>query len=153
MVLTPKGHMFAGGSDRGWGARGGKPFNFDRLVWTGKTPFEVLEMRAQPDGFTLVFTLPVDKATAGKTDSYKMDAWTWAFRAEYGGPEVDQVKPVIKAAEVSGDGLQVRVRIDGLVKGHVHNLKSTGVRSAQGFPLLHADAYYTLNNIPAAERK
>jgi len=153
MVLTPKGYMFAGGSDRGWGARGGKPWNFDRLVWTGKTPFEILEMRAQPDGFTLTFTLPVDKATAAKTESYKMEAWTWAFRAEYGGPEVDQVKPVIKSAEVSGDGLHVRLRIDGLVKGHVHNLKSTGVRSAEGLPLLHTDAYYTLNNIPAAERK
>ena len=152
MVLTPKGQMFAGGSDRGWGARGGKAFNFDRLVWTGKTPFEVLEMRAQPDGFTLVFTLPVDKTSAEKTDSYKMDAWTWAFRAEYGGPEVDAVTPAVTAAEVSADGLQVRLRINGIVKGHVHHLKSTGVRSADGLPLLHTDAYYTLNNIPAADR-
>jgi hypothetical protein len=152
MDLTPSGHMFAGGSDRGWGARGGKPYNFDRLTWTGKVPFEILEMRTQPDGFTLVFTQPVDKSAAGKADSYKMEAWTWAFREEYGGPEVDAVKPAVKAAEVSADGLKVRLRIEGLVKGHVHYLKSTGVRSAEGLPLLHADAYYTLNNIPAADR-
>lgn len=152
MDLTPSGHMFAGGSDRGWGSRGGKSYNFDRLTWTGKVPFEILEMRTQPDGFTLVFTQPVDKSAAGKTDSYKMEAWTWAFREEYGGPEVDAVKPAVKAAEVSADGLKVRLRIDGLVKGHVHYLKSTGVRSAEGLPLLHADAYYTLNNIPAADR-
>ena len=149
MVLTPDGKMFAGGSDRGWGARGGKPFNFDRVVWTGKTPFEILEMKAQPDGFLLTFTQPVDQAAASKPDSYKMDAWTWAFRSEYGGPEVDRTTPVIHAAEVSADGLSVRLRIEGLVKGHVHHLKSTGVKSAEGLPLLHADAYYTLNNIPA----
>ena len=149
MMLTPDGKMFAGGSDRGWGARGGKPFNFDRLVWTGRTPFEILEMKAQPDGFLLTFTQPVDKAAASKPDSYKMDAWTWAFRAEYGGPEVDRVTPVVKAAEVSADGLSVRLRIEGLVKGHVHNLKSPGVRSADGLAMLHTDAYYTLNNIPA----
>lgn len=149
MALTPEGQMFAGGSDRGWGARGGKPYCFDRVVWTGKTPFEVLEMKAQPDGFLLTFTQPVDKAAAGNPESYKMTAWTWAFRAEYGGPEVDQAAPAIKAAEVSADGMSVRLRIDGLVKGHVHLLKSAGVRSADGLPLLHPDAYYTLNNIPA----
>ena len=149
MVLAPDGKMFAGGSDRGWGARGGKPYNFDRIVWTGKTPFEVLEMKAQPDGFLLTFTQPVDKATAAAPDSYKMDAWTWAFRAEYGGPEVDHVTPVVKSAEVSADNLSVRLRIDGLVKGHVHHLKSMGIRSAEGLSLLHVDAYYTLNNIPA----
>lgn len=148
MVLTPEGKMFAGGSDRGWGARGGKPFCFDRIVWTGKVPFEVLDMKAKPDGFLLTFTQPVDKAAAGKAESYKMDAWTWAFRAEYGGPEVDQSKPVIERAEVSEDGLSVRLRISGLVKGNVHLLKSEGVRSAEGLPLLHKDAYYTLNNIP-----
>ena len=35
----------------GWGARGGKRFALDRLVWTGNTPFEVHEMRIQSDGF------------------------------------------------------------------------------------------------------
>lgn len=153
MTLTPSGHLFAGGSDRGWGSRGGKPYCFDRITWTGKTPFEVLEMKAQPDGFVLKFTQPVDKATAGKPESYTMSAWTWAFRAEYGGPEVDTVTPVVKSAEVADDGLSVRLRITGLVKGHVHLLKSTGVRSVEGLPLLHADAYYTLNNIPSADRK
>ena len=149
MVLTPDGKMFAGGSDRGWGARGGKPFNFDRLVWTGKTPFEILTMNARPDGFLLTFTHPVDETAASRPDSYKMDAWTWALRAEYGGPEVDHVTPVIRAAEVSADRLSARLRIDGLVKGHVHYLKCAGVKSATGLPLLHPDAYYTLNNIPA----
>ena len=149
MVLTPGGKMFAGGSDRGWGARGGKPFNFDRLVWTGKTPFEILTMNARPDGFLLTFTQPVDETAASRPDSYKMDAWTWVFRAEYGGPEVDHVTPVIRAAEVSADRLSARLRIDGLVKGHVHYLKCAGVKSATGLPLLHPDAYYTLNNIPA----
>ena len=149
MVLTPDGKMFAGGSDRGWGARGGKPFNFDRLVWTGRTPFEILDMKAQSHGFLLTFTQPLDKTTAARTDSYKMEAWTWAFRAEYGGPEVDRVTPVVHAADVSADGLSVQLRIQGLVKGHVHHLKSPGVRSAEGQPLLHTDAYYTLNNIPA----
>ncbi len=148
MDLTPDGKMFAGGSDRGWGSRGGKAFNLDRLVWTGKTPFEILDMKAAADGFTLSFTSPVNQATAGNPASYAMQAWTWAYRAEYGGPEVDQVTPVISSAEVGADGLSVKLKLSPLTKGHVHYLKSTGVRSAEGLPLLHQDAYYTLNEIP-----
>ena len=148
MTLTPDGKMFAGGSDRGWGSRGGKPYNLDRLVWTGKTPFEILDMKAASDGFTLSFTAPVDPATAGNPASYAMEAWTWAYRAEYGGPEVDQVTPKITAATVTPDGLGVSLKISPMTKGHVHYLKSPGIRSTTGVPLLHADAYYTLNEIP-----
>jgi hypothetical protein len=35
------GSMFVFGTDRGWGARGGKPFALQRLSWTGKVPFEI----------------------------------------------------------------------------------------------------------------
>lgn len=150
MTLTPEGYLFAGGSDRGWGSRGGKPFNLDRIEWTGKMPFEVLDMKAAPDGFSLRFTAPVDPATAGNPSNYSMEAWTWAYRAEYGGPEVDQISPKIESAVVSPDGLGVKLKISPLTPGHVHYLRSGGVRSATGIPLLHPDAYYTLNNIPGA---
>ena len=151
MVMTPDGKLFAGGSDRGWGARGGKPFSLDRVVWTGRVPFEMLDMKAAPDGFTLSFTHAVNPETAGNPASYRMEAWTWAYREEYGGPEVDQVLPGINSAAVSADGLSVKLNITPLTKGHVHFLKSSGVRSAAGLPLLHADAYYTLNEIPRAK--
>ena len=148
MVMTEDGKMFAGGSDRGWGSRGGQPFSLDRVVWSGKTPFEVLDMKAAPDGFTLTFTTPVKPETANDPASYAMSAWTWAYREEYGGPEVDQVTPTIQSATVSADGLSAKLLVSPLTKGHVHYLKSAGVRSAEGLPLLHADAYYTLNEIP-----
>jgi len=149
MTITADGKLFAGGSDRGWGSRGGMPYNLDRVAWTGKTPFEILDMKAAHDGFTLKFTAPVNPDTAANPSSYNMPAWTWAYREEYGGPEVDQVTPEIKAATVSPDGLSVKLVVIPLTKGHVHYLKSTGVRSSDGLPLLHADAYYTLNEIPA----
>ena len=59
------GSLFVGGTNRGWGSRGSKPFALERLVWTGKVPFEIHEMHARPDGFELTFTQPVDPKTAG----------------------------------------------------------------------------------------
>lgn len=143
-----KGVLFAGGSNRGWASRGSKPFTFERVKWTGKTPFEILTMEAEPDGFTLTFTEPVDETTAVNPASYSMEAWTYILQSKYGSPEVDQAAPTIKAAKLSADKKSVRLTIDGLVRGHVHHLTVNGVKSKSGDSIWHPDAYYTLNEIP-----
>ncbi len=147
--LTEDGSMFVGGTNRGWGSRGTKPFALERLVWTGTTPFEIHEMRAKSDGFEVTFTQPVDSVTAGDVKSYTLQTYTYIFQASYGSPEVDHTTPTITSADVAADGMSVRLRIDGLQRGHVHQLSSSAVRSVDGLPLLHSDAYYTLNYIPA----
>ena len=70
------GSLIAGGTSRGWGSRGGKPFSVERIAWTGKVPFEIHEMRAKPDGFELTFTKEIDPKTAGDAASYKMETFT-----------------------------------------------------------------------------
>src|SRR5262249_6717968 len=133
---------------RGWGSRGPKPFSVERLVWTGKTPFEIHEMRARPDGFELTFTKPVDPAAAGDVKSYRMGTFTYVYRAGYGSPEVDRRAPAITGAGVGKDRRSVRLRVKGLQEGHVHELEARGVRSEGGEALLHPEAYYTLNYLP-----
>lgn len=147
--MDEEGRVFVGGSDRGWGARGGKPFCFEKCEWTGKTPFEVHEMHAKPDGFEVTFTQPIDPATAGDAKSYSMREFTYAYREQYGGDEVSEILPKITAATVAADGKSVRLTISPLTKGHIHELHLEGVRSAEKLPLLHKVGYYTLNEIPA----
>jgi len=146
--LSDDGNLYTSGSDRGWGARGGLPYNFERVNWTGKTPFEIHEMRALPDGFELTFTQPIDKASA--TDAaFKMEAYTYIYQKAYGSPEVDQVSPRVSVASVAEDGKSLKLRVAPLTKGHVHELHADGVRAAEGGSgLLHPQAYYTLNEIP-----
>jgi hypothetical protein len=144
----PGGALFVGGTNRGWGSRGTRPFSVERLDWTGKTPFEVLEMRALSDGFELTFTQPVDARAAGETGSYSMKTHTYIYQSAYGSPEVDPTTPTIESAVVSEDRKRVKLKINSLERGHVHSLTATGVRNEQGQPLLHAEAYYTLNEIP-----
>jgi glucose/arabinose dehydrogenase len=143
------GYLFAGGSDRGWGAKGGQPYSFERLQWTGKVPFEVHEVHAKPDGFELTFTEPVDAASAADPKSYSLREFTYIYRAEYGSPEVDDVLPTLESATVAKDQKSVRLKITPLTKGHIHEIHLEGVKSASGRPLLHNVAYYTLNEIPA----
>jgi hypothetical protein len=149
LMFAPDGSLFVGGTDRGWGSRGGREFALERLVWTGKVPFEIQEMRALPDGFELTFTEAVDAGTASDPKSYAFSAYTYIYQAAYGSPEVDSSEPRVVEARVSDDRRSVRLRIDGLVRGHVHELTARGLRSADDRPLLHPVAYYTLQRIPA----
>jgi hypothetical protein len=148
MILTKEGAMFVGGTNRGWGSRGRQPYSLDRIEWTGKVPFEVHEMHVLPDGFELTFTKPVDPATAADVSSYKMNTFCYIYQADYGSPEVDATTPTITKAVVAPDGLSVRLTIDKLVEGHVHELHLDGLRSTDAAPILHPVAYYTLNFLP-----
>ncbi|MFK8111857.1 MAG: hypothetical protein AB8B91_06630 [Rubripirellula sp.] len=145
--MTPSGSLFVGGTNRGWGSIGTRPFAIERLDWTGAVPFEIKEMRAMPDGFQLVFTKPVDGKTAEAIESYSLQTYTYEFRSQYGSPEVDHTTPKIVSAKVSADGMSVQLGVDGLQLGHVHELQAAGVRSKESHPLLHNQAYYTLNQL------
>ncbi|HMO64762.1 MAG TPA: hypothetical protein PKE47_06005 [Verrucomicrobiota bacterium] len=146
--FTPGGRLLAGGTNRGWPVRGMKDNLLQRLDWTGKTPFEILDIRAQPDGFVVRFTRPVDAAQAARPESYALQTYTHIYQQGYGSPEVDHTRPAITAAEVAPDAMSVRLRIDGLVQGHVHEFHLPAFQSREGGPLLHDRAYYTLNEIP-----
>lgn len=148
LEFAPDGSLFVGGTDRGWGARGGKPFALQRLIWSGQTPFEILEMRACADGFELSFTEPVDRLSAEKPDNYRMKTYTHIYQSNYGSPEVDQEVPTFRGITAADDGMRVRIILDRMREGHVHELHLPGLRSARGRALLHAVAYYTLNATP-----
>ena len=140
--------LVVGQTNRGWGSTGRKPYALERLDWTGKTPFEVHEMRAKSDGFELTFTQEIDPKTAADPDEYTIETYTYVYRSGYGSPEVDKTIPTITNIVVADDNLSARLYIDGLQEGHVHELHLDGIRSAANLPLLHPVAYYTLNYIP-----
>jgi glucose/arabinose dehydrogenase len=146
--LSNEGALFASGTDRGWGARGGSTYSFERVNWTGKTPFDIHEMRVLSDGFKLTFTSPVNMASAVDA-SFRMEAYTYSYGKAYGSPELDPVTPKVTVSSVAADGLSLKLKVEPMTKGHVHELHSDGLRtSAGGHALLHPEAYYTLNEIP-----
>lgn len=142
------GSVFVGLTNRGWSSLGTSAYGLQRLVWTGKTPFEVKEMKALSDGFELVFTSPVEMKTASDTGSYEINSHTYNYQSTYGSDEIQQRTLGVKSATVSADGLRVHLRVDGLRELFVHELVAAGVRSQSGVPLLHPQAWYTLNRIP-----
>jgi len=142
------GSLLCGETDRGWKSLGDKPQGLQRVRWTGEKPFEILHMRARPNGFQLEFTEPVQPATALNGDSYRMLSYTYLLHMPYGSPEVDTQKLVVRPISVSDDGRIVEIAVDGLRECFVHEIHAEGIRNLKGEPLLHTDAYYTLNARP-----
>ena len=147
------GVLFAGETARGWGAVGAKQQGLERLEWTGKMPFEIKEVRAQEDGFTLTFTSPVDRATAENPASYSVGGFTYLYHRAYGSAPVNRLACPVRKAVVAADGLSVRLALACVREGYIHEIKAHGLRAAGGTEaLLHPVAFYTLNRIPTTGR-
>ncbi|HSI75293.1 MAG TPA: plastocyanin/azurin family copper-binding protein [Lunatimonas sp.] len=152
MVWGNDGSMFVGMTSRGWNSTGPAPFGLQRLVWTGKTPFEIKTIKAKPDGFELEFTLPIDESLAGNPESYKMSSFNYKYHHNYGSPVIELEELAVKGAVVSNNGLTVRLAVDGPKVGYIHEINASGIKSKDGMGLLHDVGYYTLNQIPSGEK-
>ena len=149
MAFGSDKNLFVGGTNRGWGSIGKEDFGLERLVYSGKTPFEMKAVRAMPDGFEIEFTLPVNKKLASDVNNYDVSSYIYKYHPVYGSPMVNQKENPVRGAQVSEDGLKVRIVVDGLREGYIHTIKPEGILSnTEALPLLHGSAFYTLNSIP-----
>ena len=147
------GSMFAGETARGWGSVGPSQQGLERVAWTGLTPFEIKEVKAQPDGFVLTFTSPIDRAMAENPASYSVGGFTYLYHKTYGSAPVNRMACPVRKVVVAPDGLSVRLALACLREGYVHEINASGLRAANsGETLLHPTAYYTLNQIPDGDR-
>jgi hypothetical protein len=148
VAFDEEGGLVVGMSDRGWPALGTQPWGLQRLSWNGVTPFEILAVRARPEGFRVEFTRPADPATL-TTESFTYSSWTYEWHSAYGSEPFETRTLAVTAAQPQADGLAVELTVAGLREGYVHALLASGVRDAAGAPLLHPQAYTTLIKRPA----
>ncbi|MHB8520634.1 MAG: PQQ-dependent sugar dehydrogenase [Limisphaerales bacterium] len=156
LAFGPDGSLYVGGlKSPAWPSLGPKDYSLDRVRFTGKVPFEVKEVHAQPDGFALLFTQPADADAAGNADNYDVAQFTYLHRAAYGSPEIDRsgkkdsATPVrVAKATVSADRLTVRLTLADWEPGYVTRVRCLDLKTADGQPLGHDTLYYTLNQIP-----
>ncbi len=148
LEFLPDGSLLVGETNRGWNSSGSRSFGLERVRWTGEVPFEIRKMRAQPDGFILEFTRPVDAATAARPENYSGSSYTYTYQQKYGSPEIDSQPVVVSDARLLADGRSVYLRCTGLRERFVHELHTDGVRSAAGDPVANPVGYYTLNRRP-----
>ena len=149
LLWGPDGCLYAGGtgSSGNWSWNGTR-FGLQRLKPNGNTTFEIQSVQAQPDGFNITFTKPVDPAWLGNPNHFALRQWRYHATAQYGGPKREEQRLVATEAISDGDGRSVRLKVPGLREGSVVHLRMDP-QSMDGDPLWSQEAWYTLNRIPS----
>ncbi|WP_199435028.1 family 16 glycoside hydrolase [Qaidamihabitans albus] len=153
--IGPDGAIYAGGLGAGgnWGQEGKLTYGLQKLTPNGDNAFDILAMRAKPNGFELEYTQPVSEETAAKlASSYQVKQWRYVPTPSYGGPKVDEETLPVRSATLSPDGKKVNLEITGLKPDRVVHLRSPRpFSSVSGESLWSTEAWYTLNSLPGAE--
>ncbi len=139
------GSMVVGQSNRGWNSFGNKSSGLQRIVWSGRAPFEVRQMQLLEDGFRFRFTEALAPGAAPAASDFGGQSYTYLYHSKYGSPEVEAEQMMIEAVEVADDRKSVVVRCGRLREGFVHEMFLPELVSESGQKLGHRDAYYTLN--------
>jgi azurin/glucose/arabinose dehydrogenase len=145
------GSLFAGMTNRGWSSTGSELGGIDRLLWTGRVPFEMKTVEARSDGFEITFTRPVDRETAADPSNYDISGFTYHYHSTYGSDVINRQSAPITRLKVAADGRSVRIAADSLRSGYIHEIQLQNLMSESGVPLLHNVGYYTLNRIPEGD--
>lgn len=143
--MDKKGQLWVGQTARGWGAKGGKPFGLEKIVWDGTQPFELLDIKLVDDGFKLNFTQALNKSSV-KISSFKAKQWHYKYSRNYGSPKQDVRKIAINKVSVSANGKSVHVKMP-LEAGKVVQIDFDGLKNAQGKKTSTSTLYYTLNQL------
>jgi len=146
----PDGSLYAGQTGRGWGSRGPKLYGLERIVWDGQTvPFALHSVKLRRDGFTVRFTRGVVVDAASDPSQWDVERWRYHYHPDYGSPKVDRTVVAVESADVSTDGVVVRLKLQ-LEPGFVYKIvpKFAG---AEGDALVNRTAWYTLNRLLPAK--
>ncbi len=147
LAFGPDGALYVGETNRGWGSLGGKPYGLERIAFSGKTPLEVHDIKLTKDGFDFTFTTALDPKTVEKAEAFALKSYTYIYKSDYGCPETDTQAEKVTGLKLSQDGKTVSVNVPDLKRGRVYDFALSGIKTTAGETLLHAEAYYTLNEL------
>ena len=147
----PDGALYVGeiGMTGGGWSWNEKRFGLQRMKYNGKTTFEMLAVRAKPQGFEIEFTEPLNDGQSLEAAGILVQQWWYRPTPNYGGPKMNLTKLPVTSLKFSKDRTRVYLEIPGLTKNHVVYLRlPDNLTSERGQMLWSSETWYTLNNIP-----
>jgi len=133
--------LYTGHTVRGWG----KPAEgLQRITWLGKTPLDIKSMKLVRDGFLLKFTQPINLSEAV---NWKLTSYWYEDKWSYGGPKKNIREETMAVRQLDKTTLELDVQ--RLTPGRVYQLDISGLKGADGSPLINTMFCYTLNKLVA----
>lgn len=151
LVWGPDGALYVGevGMVGGWSWKENQ-YGLEKIQYNGKSTFEMLSIKAKPDGFEIAFTEALDRENLyAVLDKMVLQQYRYEATEAYGGPKLDLETLKPKEVLLADDGMKIDLKVDGLKENHVvyFNLP-IDLKSSDGNALWSSEAWYTLNKIP-----
>ena len=144
LAFAPDGSLYVGRCSLPWFDG---PEGLQRIVWTGKTPMDILRMSLQADGFELTFTKPLARQSAAVAENYSLQHYYYRSTQEYGSPRHEATPVPVERVEVSNDGLRVRLFLAAIIVDRIYDLRTRGLHGTDGDPLVSSMAAYTVRRL------
>jgi len=141
LAFAPDGSLWVGQAAYGWGGDNG----IQRIVFTGKQPADIYNMKLTAQGFDLQFTQPMDDAITRSADSFQLKRYYYAYHKKYGSDRMDEKNIPISELVLSADGKNLSVMVDSLMPGYVYQLNIGDIKTKTGDSLDNHVICYTLN--------
>ncbi|MCE6988060.1 PA14 domain-containing protein [Dyadobacter sp. CY323] len=152
LVWGPDNALYVGGvgSTGNWGHTGKLGYGLQKLTFNDKIAFEMLAVRAKPDGVEVEFTEPLKEGVGEKASDYDIRQWWFKPTGDYGGPKMDNENLAVKSVKVSADRKKVTLQLAGMKSKHVVyiHLNRKTIVSQAGNSLWSTEAWYNMNEIP-----
>lgn len=147
----PDGALYVGEvgmAGGGWSWRE-KRFGLQRMTYNGRKTFEMLAVRAKPQGFEIEFTEPLPEGQSLPPSDVFVQQWWYRPTPNYGGPKMDLKRMTIARMSLAKDRTRLYVEIPGLEANHVVYIRlPDDLKSTSGQSLWSSETWYTLNHIP-----
>ncbi len=154
LVWGPDKALYIGGvgSTGNWQHYGKFGYGLQKLTFNNQVTFEMLAVRAKPNGLEIELTEPLKNGVGEKASDYTIRQWWYKPTAEYGGPKLDEKALDIKKITVSPDRKKVMLELNGMKPKHMVyiRLNRNTVVSNSGKSLWTTEAWYNMNSIPTA---
>jgi putative heme-binding domain-containing protein len=106
-----------------WAGNQTDPGGFYRIRPTGRPMRVPAAIHATPEGLTVTFSDPIDRATAGEAGRWGFRSWRLRRSESYGSPHIDEREHAVRSATVDGDGRTVRIEVDGFAPTTCYELR------------------------------
>lgn len=150
LVWGPDGALYAGGvgMNGNWWWNNSQ-YGLQKLSYNGQSVFEMLAVRARPDGLEIEFTEALGEGQGEQPGDYQIQQWWYEPTASYGGPKKDLERLTVQKVELSEDRKKARLYIAGVQPGRVLYIRlPEDMSGAAGRKLWSGEAWYTMNAIP-----
>lgn len=152
IVWGPDSALYIGGigSTGNWGHYGKLQYGLQKMKFNGKSAFEMLAVRAMPDGIEIEFTEPLKAGAGENVSDYNISQWYYLPTENYGGPKMDLRNLKVTKVTLSSDRRKARLYLREMKEKHLVYVKlnRSTVLSQEGDSLWSTEAWYTMNSIP-----